>query len=208
MIGRFALNQHTMNTTNDGVGDADVLAALRRVTASRHEILDSGLALSGEAPTLGDYALHLLLLRNWLAPLQGWLSAFTDVSACLPQAGRLALIDADLRDPSFAGIVALPLPEVADAAWPRDASAAYRLGVCYVIEGSQLGGAVLYQRLHEKLAPHPLRYLQGEPEGPGPRWREFMLALRANVRDEAAIADACAGACAAFDAILAHAFPH
>jgi heme oxygenase len=197
-----------MNTTNDGVGDADVLAALRRATASRHEVLDTGLALSGEAPTLGDYASHLLLLRNWLAPLQAWLARFADASVGLPHAGRLALIDADLQDPSLAGIVCLPLPVVAHTAWPLDASAAYRWGVCYVIEGSQLGGAVLYQRLHQMLAPHPLRYLRGAPAGPGPRWREFMLALRANVRGEAAIAEACAGACAAFDAILAHAFPH
>ena len=197
-----------MNSTNDGAGDADVLAALRRATASRHEVLDSGLALSGEAPTLGDYASHLLLLRNWLIPLQAWLACFADAPVGLPPAGRLALIDADLQEPSLAGIVALPLPAVADTAWPLDASAAYRWGVCYVIEGSQLGGAVLYQRLHQSLAPHPLRYLRGAPDGPGPRWREFMLALRANVRGDAAIAEACAGACAAFDAILAHAFPH
>jgi heme oxygenase len=76
-----------------------------------------------------------------------------------------------------------------------------------VIEGSHLGGAVLYQRLHELLAPHPLRYLRGAPGGPGPRWRAFMLALRADVRTTAQLADACAGACDAFDAILAHAFP-
>jgi heme oxygenase len=90
--------------------------------------------------------------------------------------------------------------------WPADASPAYRWGVCYVIEGSHLGGAVLYQRLHERLAPHPLRYLRGAPGGPGPRWRAFMQALRANVRKPAEVADACAGACDAFDAILAQAF--
>jgi heme oxygenase len=196
-----------MNTTNDGAGDADVLAALRHATASRHEVLDAGLPLSGDAPTLGDYASHLLLLRNWLVPLHAWLARLGDVPVGLPDAGRLALIDADLRDPSLAGIVPQPLPDVASATWPLDASPAYRWGVCYVIEGSQLGGAVLYQRLHQRLAPHPLRYLRGAPEGPGRRWREFMLALRANVRGDAAIAEACAGACAAFDAILAHAFP-
>jgi heme oxygenase len=196
-----------MNTTNDGVGDADVLAALRLATASRHEVLDAGLPLSGEAPTLGDYASHLILLRDWLAPLQAWLARFDDAAVGLPDAGRLALIDADLLDPSLAGMVRLPLPAPHSAQWPVDASAAYRWGVHYVIEGSQLGGAVLYQRLHERLAPHPLRYLRGAPEGPGPRWRAFMLALRANVRGEAAVAEACAGACAAFDAILSHASP-
>jgi heme oxygenase len=196
-----------MNTTNDGAGDADVLAALRRATASRHEVLDAGLPLSGGAPTLRDYASHLILLRNWLAPLQAWLARFPGDPVGLPDAGRLSLIDADLAEPGLAGIVRLPLPDAGGAAWPAGASAAWRWGVCYVVEGSSLGGAVLYQRLHERLAPHPLRYLRGAPEGPGPRWRAFMLALRAQVRGEAAIAEACAGACAAFDAVLAHAFP-
>jgi heme oxygenase len=71
-----------------------------------------------------------------------------------------------------------------------------------VIEGSQLGGAVLYERLRERLAPHRLRYLKGDAAGPGLRWRTFMQALRAGVRTPAEIADACAGACAAFDSIL------
>ena len=79
--------------------------------------------------------------------------------------------------------------------------------MCYVVEGSQLGGAVLYQRLHARLAPHPLRYLKGGAgaanPGPGPRWRLFMQALRAHLRTPAEIAEACAGACDAFDRILA-----
>jgi heme oxygenase (biliverdin-IX-beta and delta-forming) len=74
--------------------------------------------------------------------------------------------------------------------------------VHYVIEGSQLGGAVLYGRLRDRLAPHPLRYLKGDAAGPGPRWSAFTQALRAGVRTPAEIADACAGACAAFDRIL------
>jgi heme oxygenase len=93
-------------------------------------------------------------------------------------------------------------------AWPAGASPAYRWGICYVIEGSALGGSVLYQRLHERLAPHPLRYLLGQPGGTGPRWRAFMQALRANVRSEVEIAEACAGACAAFDAILSLSSEH
>jgi heme oxygenase len=62
---------------------------------------------------------------------------------------------------------------------------------------------VLHQRLHERLAPHPLRYLKGDAAGPGPRWRAFMQALREQVRTPAEVAEACAGASAAFDSILA-----
>lgn len=191
-----------MNSTNDGAGDADVLAALRQATASRHAALDAGLPLSGEGASLADYASHLILLRDWLAPLQGWLAGS---GVGLPDAGHLARIEADLADPALQ--VHVPRTQAQSAQqWPRNASDAYRWGVCYVVEGSQLGGAVLYQRLRERLAPHPLAYLRGAPEGPGPRWRAFMLALRANVRSNAAIGQACAGACDAFDAILARAF--
>lgn len=190
-----------MNRSNDPARDTDVLAALRTATASRHERLDSGLPLSAPLPTLDDYAAHLCMVRDWLAPLERWLGGFADgpqAEPGLPATQRLNLIQADLAEPS--------MPEVAPlrpaAAWPVDAGAAWRWGVAYVIEGSQLGGVVLYGKLAGPLAPHPLRYLRGEEGGPGPRWRAFMQALRARVTSPQEIAEACAGACAAFDAIL------
>jgi heme oxygenase len=180
--------------------EADPLAALRSATASRHEELDSGLPIGAMDASLADYAAHLAMLRAWLAPLQDWLAGFDD-GPRFDQAARLALIDRDMDEPGMPD--ALVPQSVEDGAWPPDASAAWRWGVCYVIEGSQLGGAVLYQRLHARLAPHPLRYLKGSDAGPGPRWRGFMLALREHVRSPQEIAEACDGACAAFDSILA-----
>lgn len=197
-----------MNQHHDTARASDVLAALRQGTNTRHERLDSGLPLSKPDATLADYAYHLQLLRAWLGPLESWLAAYGDGpqgAAGLPAAPHLSLIEADLAEPTLDGYGA---PAFAPAAtWPPEASAAYRWGVAYVVEGSQLGGAVLYKRLAGQLAPHPLRYLRGAGEdGPGPRWRAFMLALRAAVRSEAEIADACAGACDAFDRILGLAF--
>jgi heme oxygenase len=185
--------------------ELDPLAALRSATASRHQELDSGLPIGAVDASLADYAAHLAMLRAWLAPLQDWLAGFDD-GPRFDQAARLALIGRDMDE---AGMPAARSPQSAgdaakgDAAWPLDASPAWRWGVCYVIEGSQLGGAVLYQRLHARLAPHPLRYLKGDAAGPGPRWRGFMLALREHVRSPQEIAEACDGACAAFDSILA-----
>jgi len=194
-----------MNQLHDTARESDVLTALRQGTSDRHERLDSGLPLSKPDATLADYAYHLQLLRAWLAPMESWLAGFHDGpqgAAGLPVAPHLSLIEADLAEPSLAGFTAPGFPP--GASWPTDASAAYRWGVAYVVEGSQLGGAVLYKRLAEQLAPHPLRYLRGAGEaGPGPRWRAFMLALRAEVRSEEEIAEACAGACDAFDRILA-----
>ena len=191
-----------MNQAHDPARLPDALAALRAATASRHERLDGGLPISGSAPLLADYAAHLRMVRDWLAPLQDWLDGYQDgPQAALPALERLALIDADLAEPG--------MPEESMAAarhpWPARASAAYRWGVCYVIEGSQLGGAVLYQRLAARLAPHPLRYLRGDGGGPGARWRLFTQSLRAELATEEQVAEACAGACAAFDSILAHA---
>ena len=188
-----------MSRAHQPASGADALAALRAATAERHERLDSGLPLSGPAPDLNDYAQHLTMVRHWLAPLQAWLDGFGDgPQTVLPARERLALIDADLNEPG------MPAPRAASGphAWPRDASAAYRWGVAYVIEGSQLGGKVLHAKLAGRLAPHPLRYLRGADEGPGPRWRAFMLALKEHVASPDEIADACAGACAAFDSIL------
>jgi heme oxygenase len=182
----------------------DPLSALRSATASRHQELDSGLPIGAPDASLTDYASHLAMLRAWLAPLQAWLPGFQD-GPRFDQAGRLALIDQDLGEQGMPASASASASASAAAApaWPSAAGAAWRWGVCYVIEGSQLGGAVLHQRLHERLAPHPLRYLKGDAAGPGPRWRIFMQALREHVRTPAEIAEACAGACAAFDSILA-----
>lgn len=176
-----------------------MLGALRAATADRHAMLDNGLPLSGALPTLADYGDHLRMLRAWLGPIEAWLAGFDDgPQNALPPVRRLDLIDADLAHPM------VPPGDVAeDARWPRDAGLAYRWGVSYVVEGSQLGGAVLHQRLTAILAPHPLRYLRPGDEGPGLRWRQFMLALRAAVTSEDDIAEACRGACDAFDRILA-----
>lgn len=192
-----------MKHLTESAREPDPLAALRSATASRHQALDSGLPIGADDASLGDYASHLALLRAWLAPLQAWLAGFADGPQSGPQfdqARRLVLIEQDLAEH---GMPAAPPPAPAGSDWPAAASPAWRWGVCYVIEGSQLGGAVLYQRLHRRLAPHPLRYLKGNEAGPGPRWRSFMQALREQVRSPEEISEACAGACAAFDSILA-----
>jgi heme oxygenase len=181
----------------------DPLAALRGATAQQHAILDAGLPLAQAGATLDDYRGHLLMLRAWLMPIEAWLSGFDDGPqgpAAPPPVLRSRIIDDDLALGLLVQGGALAQPS---DAWPAGASAAYRWGVCYVVEGSQLGGVVLYRRLAGQLAPHPLNYLKGSAEGPGPRWRAFSEALRGQLRGSGQIGEACAGACAAFDRIVA-----
>jgi len=190
---------------------SDPLTALRQATGAQHEILDTGLPLAQPDASLADYLDHLRMLANWLGPIQAWQADYADGPqgpAAPPALDRMAVIAADLagagqpmvhdsgrQSESAAGVSLGP--------WPAHASAAYRWGVAYVVEGSQLGGAVLHKRLAARFAPHPLRYLQPGADGPGPRWRAFMAALKAGLHSDADIADACAGAQAAFARILA-----
>lgn len=157
--------------------------------------------LSQPEPSLVEYRDHLLLIRAWLAPLEAWFTQFHDGPqdpTLLPAVRRLPALDADFSHAT----IPPGGPEVApvETASLRT-DAAYRWGIGYVIEGSQLGGAVLYRQLAERFAPHPLQYLG--PQSPGPRWKQFLDALRANVRSPEDIAAACEGACRAFDELLA-----
>lgn len=189
-----------MNILNEA--KYDVVAALRAETRAQHELLDTNLPISGDRPTLAAYQQHLLALRAWLAPLQQWLDQFDDgpqAPGFLPAERRLALIDEDL---AVSCLPAATAPHHVQLAAPAKQAAAYRWGVCYVIEGSQLGGAVLYRRLAAILSPHPLRYLSADNVAPGPRWTAFLNGLRAAVREPADIAAACDGARDAFDRIL------
>jgi heme oxygenase len=196
----------------------DVLTALRQATGARHAELDAQTPLAASQVDLRAYRDHLLLLAAWLAPLQAWLMAgegphlpdyLRAIHADLAHAS-LAGIDAGIDANIDANIDAGDAPQAgagaaatsAQQVWPQHASAAYRWGACYVVEGSQLGGAVLYQRLARSLAPHPLAYLRGTGS-PGPHWQRFVAALRAQVTEAHQIEQACRGAQQAFDSLIA-----
>ena len=178
--------------------EPNVLAALRQATGQLHAELDSSTPLAEGEVDLRAYHDHLRLLEQWLAPIQDWMAQFDDGPGLPPY---LDAIRQDLADPAFAGMPSSAHGGTA-VEWPARCGAAWRWGVCYVIEGSQLGGVVLYKRLADRLAPHPLDYLRGSGS-PGPRWQQFIAALRAHVVDAREIAEACEGARQAFDSLIA-----
>lgn len=81
----------------------------------------------------------------------------------------------------------------------KSESAAYRWGICYVIEGSQLGGELLYRRLAPRLSPHKLIYLQPKQ---AKRWPAFLKCMSQEVTTPEQITSACEGAIHAFDALM------
>lgn len=169
---------------------------LRAATRQLHERLDHGLPLAREQAGLADYLQHLVILRDWQLALTPWLVR-TDCDL-----SGLALAQQDIDDG--------PAPDVAERLAPIDTAAmevaddgseAFCWGVAYVLEGSRLGGLVLYRRLHARLAPHPLRYLRQRSDN-GRAWPETMGLLRRQLHAESARRSACAGAVVAFQLLV------
>lgn len=188
----------------------DALQALRQATAGQHARLDASLPVGREGATLADYAAHTHMVAAWLQALWPLLLHLQTREAGFRFAPteRLAALRQDLEqaraqpwpEPSTTTLQCL---DQALARHPNQADAVH-WGMAYVVEGSQLGGQVLYRRLAPHLAPHPLRYLQGDGAGTGTRWKSFMALLRAHLVSAAAVAAACDGARAAFQGLQAH----
>lgn len=174
----------------------DILEALRAATGPLHSEVDQCLPLARPLPSLADYRAHLRLLDAWMHRL----SAFEPGPPPLEAHRRQLAEDLRLCD---ALMPAEPSPHETDAApetLHRDA--AFIWGIAYVLEGSRLGGRVLYRQLAERLAPHPLNYLQGAGEQTGARWKAFIAELRKQPFAPEAVRSACDGAVHAFDLLL------
>ncbi|GGY80985.1 heme oxygenase BphO [Cellvibrio zantedeschiae] len=170
------------------------LTRLRAETKSRHQILDSSMPLANPNADWQDYLEHLQLLSAWLQPIENWLIHFSDG----PQGPRAPdfICYTDIIRKDLANYMA---PKLQPITWMQDNCAAYRWGVSYVIEGSQLGGEFLYKRLADRLKPHELFYLQAKQPG---RWPAFLNCLATELTTHEHIDLACAGARDAFDALL------
>jgi heme oxygenase len=181
----------------------DAVVALRSATQALHEQLDRQLPLARAEASLADYAAHLTVLRDWQRSLAPWLAR-----AIIDLAG-LALLEQDLQDlrdcPAHAhAMPVLPTlapPDLAALRQADDGRDGYCWGIAYVVEGSRLGGQVLYRRLAQQLAPHPLRYL-GQRGNSGLSWPGMLACLRARLDTGLEVESACNGAAAAFELLL------
>lgn len=175
--------------------EPDILDALRKATVHLHAEVDQCLPLARPSPTLADYRAHLRVLDAWLQCL-----GRLDPAPATLDAHRRQLAD------DIAACDALLPPDDSVSVAVRGAndtrSPAHAWGVSYVLEGSRLGGRVLYRQLVERLAPHPLTYLQGAGEQTGARWKDFLARLRAQPFGTDGIREACDGAVEAFATLL------
>ena len=179
----------------------DVRKALQTATAHLHAEVDSALPLASPTATLADYREHLAVLLDWMTGLQPAHPALSDwLDTHRERLQRDLDVCAALLpdDPRAAPVAILPARLVAAPA----GNTAGDWGVAYVIEGSQLGGQVMYRRLAEALAPHPLGYLRGAGSANGRTWPAFLADLRLHVITPVQQEAACRGAVQAFESLL------
>lgn len=168
-----------------------VLESLRHATRDQHQWLDTHLPLAHPGAGRAAYIQHLQMMQSWLVRVQPLVRQTGWGQACL---GRV------LSDLAQAGASPHAPTTASPAAPARDAAFAW--GVAYVVEGSQLGGQVLYRRLKDGLQPLTLDALRGLGADTGAHWKQFIQALHQAVQEPAAIAAACEGACWAFSLLI------
>lgn len=171
---------------------------LKELTRKTHDKLDKSVMAASAFDDLAGYGRFLQM--QWA--LHRDVDALYDeasLRAVLPglaERRRLALVEADLADLTLERPDIAPLGSVAGE--PIDLPTG--LGWLYVIEGSNMGGALLRKEA-AKLGlsdDHGARHLAPAPEGPAAHWRTFTAALDGVALDEAEEARVTQGAEAAF----------
>jgi heme oxygenase len=181
-------------------GAPPALPALRAATRGHHERLDRLIDLR-RLRDARRYGRVLQVLDGFLAPWEA------SVAAALPPAWEAWLHKRSRRpflqrDLGVLGLAAghrpRPMPSLptAGAAW----------GSVYVMEGSALGGQVITRSLADAgLRPdRGAAYFHGWGPATGAMWMEVRLLLPQQLADPDTLAQACAGACATFDALAFH----
>ena len=171
---------------------------LKTATADRHQQLDAKVSLDFTAPEVAikaNYGRLLLATYRFVGCIEKPLNDYLEKHAPAPwehRADRLPALQKDLAGLSLA----LPAPEPAMAF----TSLAQALGFLYVLEGSALGGRVLYKQLRDvdAIAQCCDFAYHGVPaETLGSRWKTILQCLTMWLPVEA-FATAGEGAKAAF----------
>ena len=175
-----------------------VRSALREATGAIHERLHDAPPFAAIAQRRLSRADYSELLRKIAA------FHFTVAADLEADPMRLELLDRDLDS--------LAAERPASLDWQRPESAAARLGCAYVVEGSALGGRVIYRQLDylfgESVAGR--RFFGGSP-GDGQRWRALCGRLEAEGREPDAREEMAAAAgrtFALFEQLVAPAVAH
>lgn len=156
------------------------LARLRAATAQAHHDLDSSLAVLDHPWDHDRQRRWLELTWGLLAPLEralaGWAAQDPGVLDVGSRA-RAGFALADLRVLGAGPAELDALPECPDTPAVTDRAAA--LGVCYVLDGSTLGGRLIARTVVAAGVPAAATTSLTGREGSGRRWRDTTAAVEA-----------------------------
>lgn len=151
------------------------LQELREGTAFWHrqlEDLDQSKAILAEEVTPQQYLLYLKTMYGFIKPFES--AVYPQLT--IPDIGRrykTALLEKDMAQLGMGpdAIAEIPLYRL-----PATVSNAEAMGMMYVIEGSTLGGAVIYKHIHKVLgldAQNGASYFQPYGQQAGSYWKTF-----------------------------------
>jgi heme oxygenase (biliverdin-IX-beta and delta-forming) len=168
-----------------GLTKAKVRSALREATRAVHERLHHAPAFAAIANQQLDMREYTKLLTR-IATFH--FAVGRDLDTCNARAQLLA------RD-----LEALGSPEPERMRWSSPKTSRVRLGLTYVLEGSSLGGKVIYRQLDYLFgqSAEGRRFFRGSASD-GRRWQAFCRHLEAEGQAPGAVVEMICGAMAAF----------
>jgi heme oxygenase len=179
------------------VAELSVVSMLRERTRPLHDQTEAGIDLQRALSSCDEYRRMLAGYLGLYRPFEAALSQASHEARELvdwPASGRVPLLERDLLalGSTQEEIAAMPnAPVMPDL---TDPSA--MLGALYVVEGSQLGGQMIYRDVQSKLhldVTTGASFFAGAGTHTGPRWKQFLSGLEQQTQDTAqAVEAACA----------------
>lgn len=172
----------------------DLLPALRAETASLHRQLDERVSAFSILNRDG-YIRFLTMHARILPAAEAWLQRQTEFSAIPDATSRLraAALSADLLT------LGVQMPQTAGMSFLNENSSV--AGMCYVLEGSRLGGAYLTSKIVANGRDYPLNFLRHGQERSF--WKTFVSWLSTQQSSPSGVERATLSARNMFNAYLA-----
>jgi heme oxygenase len=201
------MRQNDLNLNTVVTAEAELfLRDLRTETGKLHRLLESHPSLGAllqPMVTIDQYVHYLNVMKQVVKVFE--LHIIPRITAFLPvlqNHSGVSQIDADLLHLSLTGMPgpdyhAYPMP-------PGNCSVCFMLGFTYVIEGSKLGGKVIFRHLENRLGITPKsggRYLTNEGLPIMERWKMLLSLLSDYIVQHDGETEAISGATYAFQSI-------
>lgn len=160
---------------------------LRQETAESHQKLEANelsQAILSPSVTIAEYQVYLRAL--WGVTSSCERQIFPAISHVIPDLEKRHKADLIIADLITTG-VPLQTVDAMPAHQFEFASTAEALGIMYVLEGSTLGGRILYKHMHDMLGLTPengAAYFWGYGQETGNLWKTFISSLTQFVNEE------------------------